>query len=70
MSLRRYVIFWLDGKKTDIEGNDERDAFTRAGYGSGAVRAVDFISYKETENNYSWDKERHSWVNNTFAKIK
>jgi hypothetical protein len=69
-SLKQYVIFWLDGKKTDIEGKDEKDAFTKSGYGNGAVRAVDFIGYKETENNYSWDKEKRSWVNNTFAKIK
>jgi len=45
--LKEFIIHWKD-KTTDVfKGKDIADAFTRAGYGAGAVRAVDY--YEEVK---------------------
>lgn len=61
--MKEYVIFWLSGTKTKCEGTSEADAFRRAGYGGGALAAVDFIALSDDENDYEFDKETHSWRN-------
>jgi len=38
----KYRIHWLNGCVEEIDGTDIADAFRRAGYGSGAIRAVDY----------------------------
>ena len=43
--MKKFRLFWLTGKETDVEGYDIADAFRRAGYGGGALRALDY--YKE-----------------------
>jgi hypothetical protein len=40
---KKYVFHWLDGKQDIGEGQDEADAFTKLGYGGGAVRALDWV---------------------------
>jgi len=45
---KTYRIFWIDGTDTLIYGNDIASAFTKAGFGAGAVKAIDY--YKEVEN--------------------
>jgi hypothetical protein len=37
-----FRLFWRDGKQEVIEGTTISDAFTRAGYGAGAVAALDY----------------------------
>lgn len=61
------IIYWLDGKKTEIKGKDEIDAFSRAGYGGGAIRAIDFIS-KESSREYVWDDEERRWKIKSICK--
>jgi hypothetical protein len=46
--MKRFRLFWLDKTMEDIEGNDIADAFRRAGYGGGAIRALDY--YKEVKD--------------------
>jgi len=41
--VRRYRIHWVGGTTTDISGVDRLDAFKQAGYGQGAVSAVDYL---------------------------
>jgi hypothetical protein len=43
--MRRFKIFWLDGTVETITGDSIADAFMKAGYGGGAIRALDY--YKE-----------------------
>ena len=43
--MRKYKLFWLDGKEEVVEGNNISDAFTRAGYSAGAIHALEY--YKE-----------------------
>lgn len=60
----QYTIYWLDGKKTVLstkKGNSIADAFTEAGYGNGAIRAIDFY-VNGTDDNYNWDSVKHEWV--------
>ncbi len=39
---RRFILHWLHGKPETIEGYDIADAVSRAGYGGGAMRALDY----------------------------
>jgi len=41
MENKAFKITWLGGKSEIICGNNIVDAFRRAGYGGGAVRALD-----------------------------
>jgi hypothetical protein len=43
--MRKFKLFWLDGKEEIVKGNSIADAFSKAGYGNGAIRALDY--YKE-----------------------
>lgn len=40
--MNEYKLHWLDGKVETVKGNSIADAFTRAGYGAGAMRALDW----------------------------
>lgn len=40
---RRYFkLHWIDGKIEDVEGKDIVDAISQAGYGNGAMAALDY----------------------------
>lgn len=41
--MKRYRLFWLDGRTEDVEGYDIADACRRAGIGNGAIRAIDYF---------------------------
>lgn len=41
----KFKIVWRDGKEDLLEGDNIADAFNRAGYGGGALGAVDY--YKQ-----------------------
>lgn len=43
---KTFWVFWRTNEMSELRGNDETDAFRKAGYGSGATRAVDFIMEK------------------------
>lgn len=40
--MRQFRFHWLDGKTDEGYGQDAADAFTRLGYGAGAVAALDY----------------------------
>ena len=42
-----YTIYWLDGKFEKVSGSSISDAFTKAGLGAGAIRAVVWTSMKK-----------------------
>lgn len=61
-----YTFYWLTGDKDILSGYDPADALNNAGYGAGALRALDF--YKAGDNNeYVWDTESHKWKNKPTA---
>jgi len=45
--MKKFMLYWLDGKTEIIEGKDITEAFNRAGYSAGALRALDY--YKEVK---------------------
>ncbi len=62
--MQTFFLFWLDGKKEQVTGDTIADAYNRAGYSGGAMRALDF--YSETDS-HDWllvDGE-YEWVRKT-----
>lgn len=46
--MRKFKLHWLDGKVEEVEGDSISDAFTNAGYGAGAMIALDW--WEEIKN--------------------
>jgi hypothetical protein len=65
--MKTFYIYFLDGSKEKSEGINEADAFHRAGFGGGAINAVDVISEKD---NYIWVSEEKSWRSKEYIKNK
>lgn len=66
--MKTYTIFWLDGKKEIVRGYSIAEAFTHAGYGNGALIAVDFYDEGESDN-YRYDQMELRWKLKDDAKI-
>ena len=64
--MSKFVLFWLDGKKETVFGKSIDDAFNRAGYNAGALRALDFYGNEKDENEYAYDKEYKEWRRTDF----
>lgn len=58
MKENTYTLFWLDGKAELVKGKTSQEAFKKAGYGSGAVKALDFMTDGDQKNKYTWDGRR------------
>ena len=57
---RLYRFYWKDGKMDFFHGDTVKEALTNAGYGAGALAALDF--YESTpEPTYEWNKETRNW---------
>jgi len=61
MSNKYFTIYWRNGDRSVIQGPTIDQAFTNAGYGAGAMSAVDWYDNGVTET-HSWDKDSHSWI--------
>lgn len=40
--MKKFKLYWLDGKTEVIEGNTIAEALNNAGYGLGAMKALDY----------------------------
>lgn len=40
--MKTFILHWLDGTEETIHGDSISDAFNKAGYDSGALRALDW----------------------------
>src|SRR6185437_16051065 len=58
---KTFTLFWSDGKRNIIHGDTMNNAFAAAGYGRGALAALDFWAAGD-ENSYQWDKQTRRWV--------
>lgn len=58
--MNQFTFYWLTGKREVLEGDKPHEALNNAGYGGGAVRALDFYA-KGDDNDYVWDGEKRSW---------
>lgn len=45
--MKKFIFYWIDGKVEESTGLNVADAFAKLGYGSGAIRTLDY--YKEVE---------------------
>lgn len=45
--MKTFILHWLTGKPEIVKGNDIADAVRKAGYGGGALRALDY--YEEVK---------------------
>ena len=46
---KTFVIHWRDGSKNEVVGPSIEAAFTAAGYGAGAVGAIDYYEEKKED---------------------
>lgn len=66
--MNKFTVYWLDGKRSVIEGNDIADAFNKAGYGNGAMPAVDWYDNGISHTHW-YSKNEKVWVPYTPAKL-
>jgi len=59
--MNEYTLFWLGGKTEIVKGDTPHEAMNNAGYGAGAVRALDFYSSGDKRNEFVWNKETKNW---------
>ena len=55
-----FTIFWISGDKEVVKGPTIKEAFVSAGYGGGAISAIDFFVEGEDDQyvfiNGEWKK--------------
>lgn len=66
--MRPFTLYWLDGKREVVYGRDCADAMNRAGYGYGALRALD-VWVDGNDKDFSWDAESRKWVNTSTPEF-
>lgn len=58
--MKQFTFFWRTGRREVLMGIDPANAANNAGYGGGAMRALDFWSEGDNQN-YEWrDGDWHS----------
>jgi len=66
--MKTFTLFWLDGKSEIVTGDSPADAMNKAGYGNGALRALDFYSEGDKREEWEWNKESRSWSSKEMTK--
>lgn len=59
---KTFTLFWLYGNSELIHGESIADAMTKAGYGNGAIRALDFHSEGDKRDQYQWVTEKREGI--------
>lgn len=62
MKHKEFTFFWRDGERDVFPGESPDKALNNAGYGGGAVGALDFWDYGDSKK-YWWDAKAHTWRN-------
>jgi hypothetical protein len=68
--MKTYTLFWLTGKSEIVTGNTPTEAMTLAGYGGGAIRALDFYAEGDKRDKYIWNPKTNNWDSNEIIKTK
>lgn len=58
--MKKFTFYWRTGDREVLEGETPAHALDRAGYGGGAVRALDFFSYGD-DRRWEWNAEVRDW---------
>lgn len=56
----KFSIFWRDGKRDVLQGKTVADALTQAGYGQGALAALDFHAKGDCKE-WEWSPTKREW---------
>ncbi len=67
---QKFTLYWLDGNREPVEGTTFTDAMNKAGYGAGALRALDFHAKGDCQD-YVWGVDsvgRKTWIMTEEAK--
>jgi hypothetical protein len=56
--MKTFTFYWRDGSRDVLSGADPADALNRAGFGAGAVRALDFHA---SGDNQEWEWRDKDW---------
>lgn len=57
---QNFTLYWRTGKRDVFAGRNISDAFRRAGYGGGAIRALDFYADGD-DDKYAWNTVTKEW---------
>jgi hypothetical protein len=55
-----FTVYWRSGQRDIVKGKDLADALTHAGYGQGAIPAMDFHC-NGIDDSYEWNRETKEW---------
>lgn len=58
--MNTFTLYWRGGKRQVVTGDTIDAAFTNAGYGNGAMRALDFYASGD-DTKYTYNQATHSW---------
>jgi hypothetical protein len=69
--MNTYLLHWRDKTTNEVQGNDIADAFTKAGFGRGALPALDYYEQLREANVKQWsvDPARFSEVKEAVRKV-
>lgn len=57
--MNEWTLYWRNGARQVLNGDTIHDAFSKAGYGYGALVALDFYS---AGDDHDWKWEGKKWV--------
>lgn len=60
MSKKVYTFYWLSGKREVLPGSNPAQCLNNAGYGNGALRALDFYAAGDNKE-WEWDAKKRDW---------
>ncbi len=69
MEKKTFTLFWLTGDSELVKGYDIAHAITSAGYGAGAMGALDFHAPGDQKKDYTWDPIKKTWKSNNIQTI-
>ena len=58
---KEYILYWGSGEKQTVTGESIEDAFSKAGYEGGAIRALDFYEEAEHSDPNEWEFKDGKW---------
>lgn len=67
--MNTYTLYWIDGQRETVTGESVARAMARAGYGRGALEALDFY-VKGESHDYEWDPKERDWVHKVDSALR
>lgn len=66
--MKTFILYWIGGKIETAKGESISDAFAKAGYGEGAINALDFTEEKNYPT-YKWDNKNRTYVKRSAYEL-